>query len=181
MIRGSSTPEPETAIREATDRYKQLPAEACADFLDELGERTGRGRAPAEIAAETWMTWDMAREMHGAGMAVGGHTVDHPVLSRLPRDGQREEIEGCAARLRDELAVEMEMFSYPVGLPDCFDRNSRELLEERGVRFAFSNYGGYEAPGRADWLDMKRTNVGLEMSDSLFESVVRWPKAFARW
>jgi peptidoglycan/xylan/chitin deacetylase (PgdA/CDA1 family) len=181
MIRGTSTPEPDTAIREATDRYKRLPPERWSDFLDELGQRTEQGRAPVEIAAETWMTWDMAREMQDAGMAIGGHTVDHPVLSRLPREGQREEIEGCAARLREELGAEMGMFSYPVGLPDCFDRNTRELLEERDVRFAFSNYGGYEPPGQSDRLDLKRTNVGWEMSNSFFESVVRWPKAFARW
>jgi peptidoglycan/xylan/chitin deacetylase (PgdA/CDA1 family) len=181
MIRGSSAPEPETEIREATDRYKQLSPEDCADFLDQLGKRTGRGRAPAEAANGTWMTWDMAREMHDGGMAIAGHTVDHPVLSRLPRDAQRQEIEGCAERLREELGVEMGMFSYPVGLPDCFDRNTRELLEEGGVRFAFSNYGGYEPPGQADQLDIKRTNVGWDMSMPLFESVTRWPKAFARW
>jgi peptidoglycan/xylan/chitin deacetylase (PgdA/CDA1 family) len=181
MIRGGSVPDPEQAIREATDRYKQLPPESWAEFLDDLGRRTGQGRAPAAIAARTWMTWEMARELRDGGMAVGGHTVDHPVLSRLPRGSQEEEIEGCAGRLRDELGVEMSMFSYPVGLPDCFDRNTRGLLEERGVRFAFSNYGGYEPSRGVDRLDLKRTNVGWDMSMQLFESVVRWPKAFASW
>jgi peptidoglycan/xylan/chitin deacetylase (PgdA/CDA1 family) len=179
MIRQGGRDEAEIAAN--TDRYKQLPGGEGEAFLDELSERCGCGRAPISLAASTWMTWDMAREIEEAGMTIGGHTVDHPVLARLDREGQEREIEGCRKRLDEELGVAMEVFSYPVGLPDCFGAEARALLRERSVRFAFSNYGGYVAPGHADALDLKRANVGRGTSIALFEGIVARPKAFARW
>ncbi len=161
--------------------YKQLPGDRCEPFLDGLGERLGCGRAPASEGADLWMTWDMAREMRDAGMSFGGHTVDHPILARLDRDGQRHEIAESVSRLRQELGRDIDLFSYPVGLPDCFEATTRELAREAGIRFSFSNYGGYERPGAADPLDLRRTNIGHDMRLTLFESVVRWPRAFASW
>ncbi|MBM3290001.1 MAG: polysaccharide deacetylase family protein, partial [Candidatus Hydrogenedentes bacterium] len=44
------------------------------------------------------MTWDEARELHAAGIAIGGHTMTHPRLSHLTADEQRREIIGsCEA------------------------------------------------------------------------------------
>jgi peptidoglycan/xylan/chitin deacetylase (PgdA/CDA1 family) len=123
--------------------YKRLgPAEAEA-FLEAAGERSGRGRAPAAAADGVWMTWDMAREMRDAGMGFGGHTVDHPVLARLPAAGQEEQIRGCAARLAGELGITMRAFSYPVGSPDAFDETTRRLVAEAGCEVAFAFAGGH--------------------------------------
>lgn len=182
MVRRSEGPEPEAEIVAATNRYKGLPGDRGEDFLDEIAERTGAGRAPSTLGAKTWMSWDMVREMRDLGMAFGGHTVNHPVLARLPREQQESELDGCRSRLRDELGVEMDLFSYPVGLRDCFDETTRDLLRTRQVRFAFSNYGGYEpAKATADPLDLKRTNVGRGTSPALFRSIVERPRAFAKW
>lgn len=181
MLRQAGGAAPDTAIVAATDHYKRLPGDRGDDFLDELGERTGCGRAPASVASETWMTWEMVREMRDCGMSFGGHTVTHPILARLGRERQEAELEGCRRRLRDELGLEMELFSYPVGLPDCFDETTRDLLRDREVRFAFSNYGGFQPAGAADRLDLKRTNVGRGTSLALLRSIVDRPKAFAKW
>jgi peptidoglycan/xylan/chitin deacetylase (PgdA/CDA1 family) len=181
MLREAAGDDVEAAIVAETDAYKRLPATAGEEFLDRLGERTGSGRAPAAAIGDTWMTWDMARALRDAGMAIGGHTVDHPILARLDRAGQAAEIDGCRARLRDELAVEMELFSYPVGLRDCFEETTRELLAERGVRFAFSNYGGFEPAGSVDRLDLRRTNIGRGTSMALYRSLAEWPATFAKW
>ncbi len=181
MLREAGDADVEAAIVVETDAYKRLPASEGAEFLDRLGERTGVGRPPSSVAGETWMTWDMARAIQAAGMTIGGHTVDHPILARLDRAGQEREVDGCRRRLREELGVEMELFSYPVGLPDCFDATTRTLLAERDIRFAFSNYGGFNPPDPPDRLDLRRTNIGRGTSMALYRGLVEWPRTFAKW
>ncbi len=126
------------------------------------------------------MTWDHARELRAGGMTIGGHTVTHPLLARVPEERQREEIDGCAARLRERLQEPMRWFSHPVGSPDAFTARTRALLDERGVELAFSFYGGY-AGGRAlDRLDVPRIHVGPAMDVQRLRATLRLPQLFAR-
>jgi peptidoglycan/xylan/chitin deacetylase (PgdA/CDA1 family) len=168
-----------SAIGALVARYKRLPASETTPFLDRVAAATGSGRCPPSEAKETWMTWDMAREMRDAGMGFGGHTQNHPVLARLSREEQERELDRCAARLREELQIDMRWFSYPVGMPDSFDTATRQLLAQRGVRLAFSCYGG--RPPREGWdrFDIPRTTVGWETRRELFAARVTLPRLFA--
>ena len=170
----------EAAIAEIVRRYKSLPAPDAERLLEWLGQATGRGRCAASEAEGMWMTWDMAREMHAAGMGIGGHTVSHPLLSRITPEQQREEITGCARRLREEVGIEMGMFAYPVGSPDAFDDATREILGECGVQSAFSFYGGLARPARWDPLDVPRNHVGRGYTPELLEAATALPQLFAR-
>jgi peptidoglycan/xylan/chitin deacetylase (PgdA/CDA1 family) len=164
---------------EATAAYKRLGDGETEPFLDRMGERTGRGRAPA--ATDIWLTWEMAREMRDAGMSFGGHSVSHPVLSRLPAERQREEIRGCAERLEAELGVVMRAFSYPVGAPDAFDATTMRLVREAGCEVAFAFAGGYARPGRTEPLAIPRMSVGPWLSGDEVIGATVLPQLFARW
>jgi peptidoglycan/xylan/chitin deacetylase (PgdA/CDA1 family) len=184
MVRHGATPPAEAdtqaAIRELTERYKALPGAETEAFLDELAERTGAGRCPAALAADEWMTWDMARELRDGGMWLGGHTVDHPILSALTLDEQEAQIDGCAARLRDELGEPMEWFSYPVGHPGAFTQDTGRLLTTRGVRACFSFYGGHQPAGRWDPTDVPRVHVGPRCDERMLRAMTTFPQLFAR-
>jgi peptidoglycan/xylan/chitin deacetylase (PgdA/CDA1 family) len=127
-----------------------------------------------------WMTWDMLREMKAGGMWLGGHTVNHPVLARLDRDRQAQEISGCAKRLREELGEPMRWFSYPVGGPDAFNDDTRECLRDAGVETAFSYYGGYRRFDDWDRYDVRRVAVDADVADTRFRAMLALPQAFAR-
>jgi peptidoglycan/xylan/chitin deacetylase (PgdA/CDA1 family) len=155
--------EQERSIAALLERYKALPDGEGERLLERLADELGCGRCSVgsrEGKGEgSWMTWDMARELRAAGMAIGGHTVAHPVLARLSRERQREEIAGCARRLREELGEPMRWFAYPVGARDAFTADTAELLRECGVELAFSYYGGFAAAARWDPLDVPRVHV----------------------
>ena len=175
-------PRREKAIRTLLARYKQLPGESTAAYMDFLAGATGSGRCrDADAAVDSmWMTWDMLREMKAGGMWVGGHTVNHPVLARLDRDRQGQEITGCAARLREELGEPMRWFSYPVGGPDAFNDDTRRCLRDVGVEVAFSYYGGYRQFDDWDWHDVRRVAVETDVTDADFRGMLALPQAFAR-
>ena len=163
------------AIRWLLRAYKALPSERGEAFLGELGDAAGTGRCPPEAAAETWMTWDMAREMRDGGMAIGGHTVSHPKLSRMSPGDQETEIAGCARRIREEMGEPMSWFAYPVGGLDAFDLHTRRHLTAAGVELAFSYYGGHRRYDDWDPLDVRRIPVELDVTGDTFRSMARWP------
>jgi peptidoglycan/xylan/chitin deacetylase (PgdA/CDA1 family) len=160
------------------DRAKQLPGGTVERFLDDLGARTGTGRAPASAAAGTWMTWDEARTMAAAGMHVGGHTVNHPILARLDPAAQRAEILGCKARLEAELGGPMRWFSYPNGDPGSYDAHTRAALAEAGVELAFAFDGGFHGRGRFDPYAVPRIAAGPSTGHDRFAATVTLPQLF---
>lgn len=161
-------------------RYKSLPGEQCAPFVAWLADATGSGRCPASAARDTWMTWDMVREMRAAGMSIGGHTVHHPVLSRLSPSEQIAEIRGAGERLRAELGEPMRWFSYPVGGRDAFDEHTRRALAMAGVELAFSYYGGYRRSGDWDPYDVRRVAIEAEHDGPLFRATLCLPELLGR-
>jgi peptidoglycan/xylan/chitin deacetylase (PgdA/CDA1 family) len=168
------------AIEALLDAYKALPGERCEDFLDWLAEESGSGRCDPRSVRDDWLTWDMARDLSDAGMEIGGHTVDHPVLSRLPAETQHDQIATCARRLEAELDRPMRMFAYPVGLADSFDEETKTALRDEGVRVAFAYHGGYARFGQPlDPLDVPRITGGME--PQILAATLALPQVFARW
>ncbi|MGE4000617.1 MAG: polysaccharide deacetylase family protein [Planctomycetaceae bacterium] len=166
------------AIRRLLDVYKRLNADDTARYIDLLAEATGSGRAPRVAAADVWMTWEMVREMHRAGMPIGGHTVTHPVLSRLDAVSQGREIGDCKHRIEAELGESITAFSYPDGSRDAFDDRTRSALRQHGFRWAFSYYGGYASP-QSDSFNVLRTAIERDTLLPEFRAVTTMPQIFA--
>ena len=156
--------------------YKSLSPASAEEFLRAVGDAAGTGRHPGAGAADLWMTWDMLREMRAAGMSVGGHTVNHPILIRMSREEQLPEIDGCGRRLADELGGPMRSFSYPNG---DFNEDTRACLREVGVRFAFGYRGGFRTFDDWDDLDVRRMAVESHITLDWFKAMVSLPRTFA--
>jgi peptidoglycan/xylan/chitin deacetylase (PgdA/CDA1 family) len=170
----------ETTIYQLLKRYKALEGARCAEFLDWIAQASGSGRCPAEDARKAWMTWDMIREMRAGGMTIGGHTVNHPVLSRLTPQQQADEINGTAARLQAELGEPMRWFAYPVGGRDAFNAHTRAALDAAGVELAFTYYGGFRRAGAGDWdrHDVQRVAIESIHDGPRFRATVCLPALF---
>jgi len=157
-----------------------MPAADHAEYLEYLAGATGSGRFPDGPGATLWMTWEMLREMRSAGMTIGGHTVNHPVLARLPQPAQRDEIVACGRRLAEELGERMRYFSYPVGGMDAFDAGTRACLRDAGVQYAFSYYGGYRTFDDWDDMDVRRIAIESELKPWALRAITSVPWLFAR-
>lgn len=169
----------ESAVEKLLALYKALPGDRAQMFLSEVSEATGVNRPSPDNAAGLWMTWDMLRQMQTAGMCIGGHTHNHPILARLPKTEQAEEISMCQRRLQAELGNAMRVFSYPRGKPDAFNSDTRDCLADCGVEMAFTYYGGYRRFESWDPLDIRRTPVELCDSHQRFTAALTLPQLFA--
>jgi peptidoglycan/xylan/chitin deacetylase (PgdA/CDA1 family) len=173
-------PTRERAVRTVLRAYKAMPTEKTPDYLNAIANAAGTGRCTAAETQNLWMNWDHLREMHNAGMTIGGHTVNHPILARLPAESQWNEISGCKKRLEAELKSPMTTFSYPVGHPDAFNADTRECLRKAGVEHAFSYYAGIALFSQWDHYDIRRLPIDNDLSFDHFRAIVTLPNLFGR-
>ena len=122
------------------------------------------------------MTWDMAREMAAAGMEIGGHTVNHPLLGRLDEAGQQDEITGGQRRIIEELGRPATSFAYPVGSADAFDESTKAAVADAGFQFAFSFHGGFVRGSNWDPYDIPRTYVASGTSAPTLRAIMAVPQ-----
>ncbi len=175
-----SPDDPRPAIARAVGTYWALRGNATAEFMDDLASQAGTGRCGPELACDLWMTWDMVREVADAGIDIGGHTVTHPILARQDLTRQREEIFGSRQRLEAQLGKAPKAFSYPVGQPDMFTEETKQLVHEAGYQYAFSFYGQYESMVAIDRFNIPRCAVDFDLSPAIFQSRLTLPQVFAR-
>ncbi|MCC6792493.1 MAG: polysaccharide deacetylase family protein [Thermomicrobiales bacterium] len=168
------------AIRRALRRFKELPGERTSAYLDYLRSATGR-TAGDEIGTDLWMTWEMIRRLHTAGMTIGAHTVHHHLLGRLPDGDQEREIVESRDRIAAEIGIAPRAFAYPVGSKSAFNDATKRLLARHGFDFAFSFYGGFQRFEPFDPYDIRRAHVGHIATQPMFEAMVTLPGLFARW
>lgn len=70
---------------------------------------------------------------------IGGHTIDHPKLAKLPETDQFNEITGGKKILEETLNLSCLSFAYPFGGRDSFDKKTVKLVKEAGFRYACAN------------------------------------------
>lgn len=117
----------------------EVPYDRLDDVLGEIESRFGS----APSVEEYYLSSDQLREIHDSGMVVGAHSVTHPILSRLPRSSQREQIRGSFATLLDILGdLSVELFAYPYGTEWSFDEETFDILEDFGCEAAFTTEAG---------------------------------------
>jgi peptidoglycan/xylan/chitin deacetylase (PgdA/CDA1 family) len=81
------------------------------------------------------LTWSQVRELNGAGMHFGSHTVTHPQLTTLKAEGIREEVRRSKETIEEKLGTSVKSFAYPYAFPQAdrpFKQKLLETLDEAG-------------------------------------------------
>ena len=83
------------------------------------------------------------KRLHDEGMEIGGHTVNHPILSVLDEQQARAEIIGGKQRLEEITGTPVTLFAYPNGKPGRdYGPRDVELVKKAGFTAAVSTLGG---------------------------------------
>lgn len=121
-------------------------------FVEAGGDETALCRA-------LYMDWDDARALRDGGVELGGHTVNHVILSRLDEDGARAEIGRCRERMVDELGEPAgRTFAYPFGRRWDYDENSMRATRGVGFTHAVNTHAGTNG-AESDALQLRRLPV----------------------
>ena len=122
---------------------KYLPLEARMEAVEAV-----RGLVPVALPDNLMMTTEQVRQLHLAGVEIGGHTINHPILARMDEAGARHEIGGGKAALETIIGAPVRLFAYPNGKPgqDYLGAHAR-LVREAGFEAAVSTSWGAARPG----------------------------------
>lgn len=114
----------------------------------------------AEIPTGMMMRAEQARALYRAGMEIGGHTVSHPILARLPFERARAEIAEGKAHLESIIGDRVRVFAYPNGRPGVdYSAEHVAAVKEAGFEAAVSTAMGsasldsdiYQLPRFSPW------------------------------
>lgn len=123
------------------ESMKALPETQKQEWVSRLPEKLAVS-IPHNYFRKLMMNWDQVREMSSNGMEFGGHTINHPILSSLPLDQARVEIEGSKADIESEIGKQIFSFAYPNGKRADLDPSIENLVKDAGFRAAFTLLNG---------------------------------------
>lgn len=123
------------ASRIIEKKLKNMPDEKRSEWIEALVRRSGVD-IPTKLGKELILSWDDVKEMSRNGFSFGAHTVNHPILTRLPLEAARREIIESKMKIEAELDQEVDTFCYPNGEPGDFNGDIQEILKSSGFRCA---------------------------------------------
>src|SRR5690606_4616309 len=91
---------------------KYLPYEARAAQVEKLSTLIA-----ADLPDTLMMTSAQVRQLHDAGMEIGGHTLTHPILASIDDTVAHTEITAGKAKLEAITGAPLRLFAYPNGKP----------------------------------------------------------------
>ena len=79
------------------------------------GRTNGWPSQPDWVDQQPLLDWQQVAELARQGFSFGAHTVNHPILTRLPVAEAQQEIIQCKAPIEERVGQPVEFFCYPYG------------------------------------------------------------------
>ena len=129
-------------------------------------------------SAALMMTSAQVQGLHRAGMQIGAHTVNHPILAVLDEQEAHAEIAQSKQRLESLIDKQVTLFAYPNGRPakdysasnvDTVRRCGFDAAVSTGWGAARSSSDLYQLPRFTPW-DRARVRFGMRLASNLLRS-----------
>jgi peptidoglycan/xylan/chitin deacetylase (PgdA/CDA1 family) len=136
-------------ILEALKRYSETEKRiVLEDLIKEL-------RVANDGPEPEMLSWDDLRQLARDKWDVGSHTVDHPILTRVPESVVRHELTVSKEVLEKELEQPVYFFAYPNGKETDFNAAIKRLVQEAGYKGAVTTLPGFNT-GSLDPFEIRR-------------------------
>lgn len=128
------------AAQRILSQIKHQEPEQRAAIVEDIS-----GRA-SDLPNDLMLTDEQVRSLAQGGVAIGAHTISHPILGSVSLDEARREISGSKEHLQEVLQQDVDIFAYPNGRPELDYRpEHRDLVQSLGFRAAVSTHWGVAA------------------------------------
>ncbi|MBA2658342.1 MAG: polysaccharide deacetylase family protein [Nitrosospira sp.] len=165
-------PQRRQAIHDVLGELKYLPLESrqsCVDAMCAI--------IPVIPSSNLMMTSDQIRILHHAGMEIGGHTANHPILASMENKAARTEIADGKEMLESIIHAPVRLFAYPNGKPGRdYLSDHVKMVRDLGFEAAVSTAHGaartgadlYQLPRFTPW-DRGQIRFILRMAQNMLK------------
>jgi peptidoglycan/xylan/chitin deacetylase (PgdA/CDA1 family) len=101
------------AIDALLPKLKYLAPDEREGTIRRMAEAAGCGSLPTDLM----LTSDQVRELSARGVEIGGHTVDHTILTTIDDAGARAQVAEGKRKLEMLTGKRIKSFAYPNGRP----------------------------------------------------------------
>jgi peptidoglycan/xylan/chitin deacetylase (PgdA/CDA1 family) len=106
-------------------------------------EQLRHGATYTDRSQHRILTEPELRELaRGEFVAIGAHTLKHPILAQLSPEQQQQEIAGSKKFLEAFTGKAITTFAYPYGKKNHYTRHTVRTVKASGFACACSNFGG---------------------------------------
>jgi peptidoglycan/xylan/chitin deacetylase (PgdA/CDA1 family) len=139
-------------------KASRLDAITRRDWMNKVRDHCGTTQALR--SEKRWRLLNIAelKQLAGAGMSIGAHTLTHPVLSLCSEEEARREIQESKINMERALGTQVWAFAYPFGNPYTMGDRELRLAREAGFACAFLNVEQWGSD-RSNPFTIPRTHV----------------------
>lgn len=160
-----TTIEKQKASEQIIQQIKHLPAQQRAEYSNYISTFV------KTLPDDLMMTDDQLLKLHQSGMEIGGHTVTHPIMAKIPTDQVKQEVLENKQILESLLNTDINFFAYPNGKPEQdYLLNQVQLIKNNKYQAGVSTQWGvankktdiYQLPRFTPW-DIKPVKFMLRI------------------
>ena len=142
------------AVESIIKSIKHLDPEIRRGLVLEIEKRV------ADLPSDLMMNDSQVQLLSTNEIAIGAHTVNHPILASVSDEAAQREILDSKLSLEGLLQKQVDLFAYPNGKPGMdYTSKHRDLVKELGFRAAVSTHWGvssttsdrYQLPRFTPW------------------------------
>lgn len=149
------------AVTEIKAHLKRVPEDEKNRLLALLKAAAMPRSGSVKSANYETMSWDDVRRLAESSIVeLGGHTIDHAILSRLSEDQIREQVVRSKEQLEDETGCDITLFAYPNGGAADYTPASIEILKDSGYICACTTLPGVNTSETSVY-ELRRTMAGF--------------------
>jgi peptidoglycan/xylan/chitin deacetylase (PgdA/CDA1 family) len=123
------------------------------------------------LNGRSMLSWPEIQEMTRGGIIFGAHTLNHPDLTRIPRERMEAEIRDSKKIIENTLGTPVSSFAYPYGR---YNKSIQDLVQ-RHFACACSDKLGLMSVD-SDPYALERVDAYYLRTDKLFDLI--WTRAF---
>lgn len=137
---------------------------------------------PAGVFRNLMVSWNQVREMHQNGIEFGGHTMNHPILTRVSLERAKEEIIESKIRVDKEIGTKTLAFAYTNGMVNDFNTTIQNLTKEAGCDVAFTLLNGPSrlAEVKHEPFAIRRIFISHKHTLPQFAALLSWVNRYRR-
>jgi peptidoglycan/xylan/chitin deacetylase (PgdA/CDA1 family) len=152
----------ERAFRQVKKYVKTLTHQEAMALVDRICFQLGAPRPRHRV-----LSWDALRQLASEGVTLAAHTQNHPVMTRITQHEARAEVHEALRDLEREIGPGVPAFAYPDGE---LNDNVIQILKRERIALAFTAESGINHLDNADWLRLRRINIGRRTTLTVFRA-----------